>query len=63
MSFFLAGNYTDDIIACALSDSPPLAIAGTEVLDYISSAGLAAPTHVLVPVTFLIAVVPNARGS
>jgi len=45
VSFFLAGNYTDDIIACALSDSQPLAILGIEVLDLIINAGLGAPHH------------------
>jgi cohesin loading factor subunit SCC2 len=45
VSFFLAGNYTDDIIACALSDSPQLAFAGIEVLNLIINAGLGAPHH------------------
>jgi len=45
-SFFLAGNYLDDIMACALSESTQLAIAGTEVLESIVRGGLAAPNDV-----------------
>lgn len=47
ISFFLAGNYLGDIMACALSDSAPLAIAGMEVLECIARGGLAAPNDVL----------------
>ena len=58
----MAGNYLDDIMACALSEAASLAIVGTEVLESMVRGGLAAPNDVISIVGLkLIEVVCNSR--
>jgi len=62
-SFFLAGNYLSDIMACALSDYPPLAITATEVFECIVSGGLASPNDVRSILDSLTVGIPHPCGA